>query len=86
MNSEETVGKYLTRAKIKDATSWNLDIDEADMYHVCNGLLKAGLKSRMLKECLSSKLTKNYSTTLKTSGNEATSWRTTSQENKIHQV
>ena len=55
VNSEETVGKYLTRAKtlvkskIKDATSWNLDIDEADTYHVCNGLLKAGLKSRMLR-------------------------------------
>ena len=36
MNSKETVGKYLTRAKtlvkskIKDATSWNSDIDEAD--------------------------------------------------------
>ena len=36
MNNEETVGKYLTRAKtlvkskIKDATSWNSDIDEAD--------------------------------------------------------
>ena len=55
MNSEETVGKYLTRAKtlvkskIKDATSWNSDIDEADAYHICNGLLKAGLKSRMLR-------------------------------------
>ena len=24
------------------------DIDEADAYHICNGLLKAGLKSRML--------------------------------------
>ena len=55
MNSKETVGKYLARAKtlvkskIKDATSWNSDIDEADTYHVCNGLLKAGLKSRMLQ-------------------------------------
>ena len=55
MNSEETVGEYLTRAKtlvkskIKDATSWNSDIDEADAYHICNGLLKAGLKSRMLQ-------------------------------------
>ena len=54
INSEETVGKYLARAKtlvklkIKDAISWNSDIDEADMYHVCNRLLKAGLKSRML--------------------------------------
>ena len=55
MNSEETVGKYLATAKtlvkskIKDATSWNSDIDEADAYHVCNGLLKVGLKSRMLQ-------------------------------------
>ena len=55
MNSKETVGEYLARAKtlvkskIKDSTSWNSDIDEADMYHVCNRLLKAGLKSRMLQ-------------------------------------
>ena len=54
MNSKETVGKYLARAKtlvklkIKDATSWNSDIDEADAYHICNRLLKAGLKLRML--------------------------------------
>ena len=40
MNSKETVGEYLARAetlvksKIKDATSWNSDIDEADMHHV----------------------------------------------------
>ena len=46
MTSEETVGKYLARAKtlvkskIKDATLWNSDINEADAYHVCNGLLK----------------------------------------------
>ena len=54
MNSEETVGKYLTRAKIKDATSWNSDIDEADTYHIflyvaLLQLLKAKLKSRMLR-------------------------------------
>ena len=54
MNSKETVGEYLTRvetlvkSKIKDTTSCNSDIDEADMYNVCNRLLKAGLKSRML--------------------------------------
>ena len=54
MNSEETVGKYLTRAKtlvkskLKDARSWHQDIDEADAYHVCNGLIRTGLKSRML--------------------------------------
>ena len=40
MNSKETLGKYLARAKtlvkskIKDATSWNSDIDEADAYHI----------------------------------------------------
>ena len=37
MNSKETLGEYLTSAKtlvkskIKDATSWNSDIDEADI-------------------------------------------------------
>ena len=55
MNSEETVGEYLTRAKIliksklKDATAWHHDIDEADTYHVCNGIIRTGLKSRMLR-------------------------------------
>ena len=55
MNSEETVGKYLTRAKalvkskLKDATVWHHNIDEADAYHVCNGIIKTGLKSRMLR-------------------------------------
>ena len=55
MNSEETVGEYLTRAKtlveskIKNTTSWHQDIDEADAYHVCNRLIKMGLKSRMLR-------------------------------------
>ena len=51
MNSEETVGKYLTRAKskLKDATAWHHDIDEADAYHICNGIIKTGLKTRMLR-------------------------------------
>ena len=55
MNSEETVGEYLTRAKtlvkskLKDATAWHHDIDKADAYHVCNGIIKTGLKSRMLR-------------------------------------
>ena len=55
MNSEETVGEYLTRAKtlvkskLKDATAWHHDIDEADAYHICNGIIKTGLKSRMLR-------------------------------------
>ena len=55
MNSEETVGKHLARAKtlvkskLKDATAWHHDIDEADAYHVCNGIIKTGLKSRMLR-------------------------------------
>ena len=46
MTSEETVGKYFARAKtlvkskIKDATLCNSDIDKADAYYVCNGLLK----------------------------------------------
>ena len=55
MSSKETVGEYLARAKTlikskrKDATFWNSDIDEADAYHICNRLLKVGLKSRMLQ-------------------------------------
>ena len=55
MNSEETVGEYLARAKtlvkskLKDATAWHHDIDEVDAYHVCNGIIKTGLKSRMLR-------------------------------------
>ena len=55
MNSKETVGEYLMRAKIlvksnlKDATAWYHDIDKADAYHICNGLIKTGLKSRMLR-------------------------------------
>ena len=55
MNSEKTVSEYLARAKtlvkskIKDATSWHQDIDEANAYHVCNRLIKTGLKSRMLR-------------------------------------
>ena len=55
MNSEETVGEYLARAKtlvkskLKDTTSWHQDIDEADAYHVCNGLIRTGQKSRMVR-------------------------------------
>ena len=55
MNSEKTVGKYLTRAKtlvkskLKDTISWHSYIDKADAYHVCNRLIKTGIKSRMLR-------------------------------------
>ena len=55
MNSEETVSKYLARAKtlvkskLKDATACHNDIDEVDAYHICNGIIKTGLKSRMLR-------------------------------------
>ena len=55
MNSEETVGEYLTRAKtlvkskLKDATALHHNIDKADAYHVCNRIIKTGLKSRMLR-------------------------------------
>ena len=65
MNSEETVGEYLARAKtlvkskIKDATSWHQDIDGADAYHVCNGLIKTGLKSRMLRRVSQFKIYKD---------------------------
>ena len=39
-----------------------------------------------LKSVSVQNFTKNYSTKLKTSGNEATPWRMTLQEKKIHQV
>ena len=41
--------KTLVKSKLKDATAWHHDIDEADAYHVCNGIIKTGLKSRMLR-------------------------------------
>ena len=53
MKSEETVGEYparaktLVKSKLKDATAWHHNIDEADAYHVCNGIIKTDLKSRM---------------------------------------
>ena len=28
---------------------WHSDFDKADAYHICNRLLKTGLKSRMLR-------------------------------------
>ena len=54
MTNEETVGEYLARAgtlvksKINHIAMWHSDFDEADAYHVYIGLLKTGLKSRML--------------------------------------
>ena len=41
--------KTLVKSKLKYATSWHQDIDEADSYHVCNDLIRTGLKSRMLR-------------------------------------
>ena len=55
MNHEETVGEYLTRAKtlvkskLKDTTSWHCDIDKADACHICNRLIKTGLKYKILR-------------------------------------
>ena len=37
------------KSKLKDATAWHHDIDEADVYHICNGIIKTGLKFRMLR-------------------------------------
>ena len=65
MNSEETVGECLARAetlvksKLKDATAWHHDIDEADTYHICNGIIKTGLKSRMLRRLSQFKIYKD---------------------------
>ena len=47
MSSDETVGKYLTRAR-------------ADAYYVCNGLLKTGLKSQILRRVSQFKTYKNF--------------------------
>ena len=55
MNNDETVGEYLARArtliksKIKCGAMWHSEFDKVDAYHVCNGLLKTGLKSRILR-------------------------------------
>ena len=71
MNSEETLGEYLARAKIlvkskpKDATAWYYDIDEADAYHVCNGIIRTGLTSRMLRRLSHFKLYKDLFNNIK---------------------
>ena len=55
MSSNKTVGEYLTGARtlvksnIKNIAMWHSEFDKADAYHVCNGLLKTGLKSRILR-------------------------------------
>ena len=55
MTSDETVGEYLARArtlvksKIKNIAMWHSEFNEADVHHICNRLLKTGLKSRMLR-------------------------------------
>ena len=54
MTSEETVREYLTRTrrlvklKIRNIAMWYSEFNEADAYHICNRVLKTGLKSRML--------------------------------------
>ena len=53
--SDETAGEYLARArtlvksKIKNIAIWHIEFNEADAYHVCNGLLTTRLKSRILR-------------------------------------
>ena len=65
MNSEEIVCEYLVRAKtlvkskLKDTTAWHHDIHEADAYHICNGIIKTGLKSRMLRRISQFKIYKD---------------------------
>ena len=71
MSSEETVGEYLARArtlvksKIKDSAMWHSDFDEADTYHICNRLLKTGLKSRMLRRVSKFKTYKEFFNNIK---------------------
>ena len=70
MTSEETVGEYLTRArtlvklKIKNIAMWHSEFDEADAYHICNRLLKTGLKSRMLRRVSQFKTYKEFFNTI----------------------
>ena len=71
MTSEETVGEYLTRArtlvklKIKNTGIWHSEIDKADMYHICNRLLKTELKSRMLSRVSQFKTYKEFFNNIK---------------------
>ena len=66
MTSEETVGEYLARArtlvksKIKNIAMWHSEFDKTDAYHVCNGLLKTELKSRMLRRVSQFKTYKEF--------------------------
>ena len=66
MTSKETVGEYLARArtlvisKIKNNAMWNSTFNEADTYHVCNGLLTTGLKSWMLRRVSQFKTYKDF--------------------------
>ena len=54
MTNEETVGEYLARArtliktKLKNLAQWSTEYNDMEAFHVCNGLIKAKLKSRML--------------------------------------
>ena len=66
MSSDETVGEYLTgartliKSKIKNIAMWHTEFDEADAYHMCNRLLKTGLKSRILRRVSQFKTYTNF--------------------------
>ena len=66
MTSNETVGEYLARArtliksKIESGTMWHTEFDDTDTYHICNRLLKTGLKSRILRRVSQFKLYKAF--------------------------
>ena len=88
MNSEETVGEYLARAKtlvkskLKDATAWHHDIDKADAYHICNGIIKTGLKSRMLRRLSQFKSYKDLFNHIEEEWEQTISWRMTTPPRK----
>ena len=71
MTSEETVGEYLTRArtlvksKMKNIAMWHSEFDKVDAYHICNKLLKTGLKSRMLRRVSQFKTYKEFFNNIK---------------------
>ena len=62
MSRDETVGEYLMRARtlIKNSSMWHTEFEEEDSYHVCNGLLKTGPKSRILRRVSQIQSYKNF--------------------------
>ena len=48
------------KSKIKNIAMFHLEFNKADVYHICNGLLKTALKSRMLRRVSQFKTYKEF--------------------------